>query len=526
MFRSLMHMIRLGRAGFTILRHGARVVPEDANLPEPVQVFARLTAPLRKRAKKDGNEQKLSAALTALGPSYIKLGQFLATRDDVVGSEIARDLERLQDKLPSFPMSDARRTIREELGQGVEDLYTQFSEPVAAASIAQVHKARIKNEDGSEKDVAVKVLRPGVEARFRKDLESYYFAARVVEKFHPPTRRLRPYAIVDTLAQSVAVEMDLRMEAAAISEMAENTAEDEDFRVPSVDWTRSAKRVLTLDWIDGVPLNDIAAVKAAGHDPVRLSKVLMQSFLKHAMRDGFFHADMHPGNLFIDSQGRVVAVDFGIMGRLGPREQRFLAEILHGFITRNYRRVSEVHFEAGYVPRNQSVDLFAQALRAIGEPLMDKTANEISMAHLLGQLLQYTEVFNMQTQPQLLMLQKTMVVVEGVARMLDPKLNMWAVSEPVVSDWMHKNLGVEGKLQDAAEGVGQVGHFMGELPRLLGQAEMAANAFADMAHNGLRLDDDSIGRIAAEQGRQGRGGRIALWIGALSLAAIAASMVF
>lgn len=510
-----------------MLRHGARVVPEDASLPEPVRVFARLTAPLRRRAAKGRkNEEKLSAALTALGPSYIKLGQFLATRDDVVGRDIARDLEKLQDKLPPFPMNESRRAVRDDLGKSVDELFVEFSDPVAAASIAQVHKATIKQDDGSLKHVAVKILRPGVESRFRKDLESYYFAARMIEKLHPPTRRLRPYAVVDTLAQSVAIEMDLRMEAAAISEMAENTAQDEDFHAPGVDWTRSGRRVLTLDWIDGIPIADRDRLVAEGHDPVRLSKVLMQSFLKHAMRDGFFHADMHPGNLFVDPQGRIAAVDFGIMGRLNPRERRFLAEILHGFITRNYRRVSEVHFEAGYVPRNQSVDLFAQALRAIGEPLMDKTANEISMAQLLGQLLQYTEVFNMQTQPQLLMLQKTMVVVEGVARMLDPKLNMWTTSEPVVSAWMHKNLGVEGKLHDAAEGAGQVGHFVGELPRLLGQAEMAANAFANMAHDGLRLDDDTIGRMASEQSRRGRGGRVALWVGALSLAAIALSMIF
>ena len=521
-----MNSARLIRAGFTVLRHGARVVPDDANLPEPVQMFARITAPLRRRAKATGNEKKLSAALTDLGPSYIKLGQFLATRDDVVGREIAEDLARLQDKLPPFPMIEAKKAIKDALGASVEELYAEFSEPVAAASIAQVHKASLREKDGALKTVAVKVLRPNVEARFRKDLESYYFAARMIERLHPPTRRLRPYAIVDTLAKSVAIEMDLRMEAAAISEMAENTADDEDFRVPSVDWTRNARRVLTLEWIDGIPLSDHDALEAAGHDLKKLGTTLMQSFLKHAMRDGFFHADMHPGNLFVDETGCIVAVDFGIMGRLKPRERRFLAEILHGFITRNYTRVSEVHFEAGYIPREQSVEMFAQALRAIGEPLMDRTADEISMAQLLGQLLQYTEVFDMETQPQLLMLQKTMVVVEGVARSLDPQLNMWTTSEPVVKEWMEKNLGVEGKLQDAAEGVGQVGHFVGELPKLLGRAEMAAEAFADMAHDGLRLDQNSINRLADEQASRGRSGRWALWIGALSLAAIAASMIF
>jgi ubiquinone biosynthesis protein len=526
MFRTILNMARLARAGFTVLRHGARVVPEDANLPEPVQVFARITAPLRKRARKSGNEQKLSAALTALGPSYIKLGQFLATRDDVVGREIAKDLEQLQDRLPPFPMSEAKRAIKEALGKPVDTLFEEFSEPVAAASIAQVHKASVREKDGSLKTVAVKILRPNVESRFHKDLESYYFAARLIERLHPPTRRLRPYAIVDTLAKSVAVEMDLRMEAAAISEMAENTASDTDFRVPGIDWTRNARRVLTLEWVDGIPLSDHKALETAGHDLKKLGTTLMQSFLKHAMRDGFFHADMHPGNLFVDKDGCIVAVDFGIMGRLKPRERRFLAEILHGFITRNYTRVSEVHFEAGYIPRSQSVELFAQALRAIGEPLMDKTAEEISMAQLLGQLLQYTEVFDMETQPQLLMLQKTMVVVEGVARMLDPQLNMWTSSEPVVKEWMEKNLGVEGKLHDAAEGVEQVGHFVSEIPKLLGRAEMAADAFADMAHDGLRLDQSSINRLADEQASRGRSGRWALWIGALSLAAIAASMIF
>jgi ubiquinone biosynthesis protein len=520
-----MNSVRLMRAGFTVLRHGARVVPDDANLPEPVQMFARMTAPLRRRGKATGNEKKLSAALTELGPSYIKLGQFLATRDDVVGKEIAQDLALLQDKLPPFPMSEAKKAIKDALGASVEELYAEFSEPVAAASIAQVHKASIRESDGTLKTVAVKVLRPKVEARFGKDLESYFFAARMIERLHPPTRRLRPYAIVDTLAKSVAIEMDLRMEAAAISEMAENIAKDEDFRVPGVDWTRNARRVLTLEWIDGIPLSDHEALEAAGHDLKKLGTTLMQSFLKHAMRDGFFHADMHPGNLFVDEKGCIVAVDFGIMGRLGPRERRFLAEILHGFITRNYTRVSEVHFEAGYIPRTQSVEMFAQALRAIGEPLMDRTADEISMAQLLGQLLQYTEVFDMETQPQLLMLQKTMVVVEGVARMLDPQLNMWTSSEPVVKEWMEKNLGVEGKLHDAAEGVEQVGHFVGELPKLLGRAEMAAEAFADMAHDGIRLDQSSINRLADEQAKRSRGERWALWIGALSLAVIAASMV-
>jgi ubiquinone biosynthesis protein len=244
------------------------------------------------------------------------------------------------------------------------------------------------------------------------------------------------------------------------------------------------------------------------------------------MRDGFFHADMHPGNLFIDQEGRIVAVDFGIMGRLGLKERRFLAEILHGFITRNYRRVAEVHFEAGYVPRRHSVELFAQALRAIGEPIMDRPASEISMAQLLGQLFQYTEVFDMQTRPELLLLQKTMVVVEGVGRSLDPELNIWVVAEPVVRQWMQSQLGAEARFEAAAESAASLGRFVGDIPKLLGQAERTAEALSAMAEEGLRLDDDTVERLAEAQSRQNRMSRIGIWVGALALAAIAFALLF
>jgi ubiquinone biosynthesis protein len=284
--------------------------------------------------------------------------------------------------------------------------------------------------------------------------------------------------------------------------------------------------VLTLEWIDGIPISDQAALAAAGQDVKGLGARLIQAFLRHAMRDGFFHADMHPGNLFVDEQGRIVAVDFGIMGRLGLKERRFLAEILHGFLNRNYTRVAEVHFEAGYVPRKHSVAQFAQALRAIGEPILDRPAREISMAQLLGQLFQYTEVFDMQTRPELLLLQKTMVVVEGVGRSLDPDVNMWTVSEPVVKEWMEEALGPGAQVQAAAEGAASVGRFMGEIPKLLDQAERTAEAFSAMAEEGVRLDDYTVERLAAAQARQDRLNRIGIWIGAVALAAIALALLF
>jgi len=525
MANALLNLVRLTRAGLVILRHGARVVPDHASLPAPARAVLHVAGFFRGSRGRRGNKNKLSAALTSLGPSYIKLGQFMATRDDLVGRELAEDLALLQDKLPPFSMSEAKAAVRGELGSPVEELFEEFGQPLAAASIAQVHKARV-SEGGKPRNVAVKILRPNIESRFRNDLESFAFAARLIEKLQPASRRLRPAAVIDTLARSVAIEMDLRMEAAAISEMAENTANDEGFRVPQIDWTRSSRRVMTLEWVDGIKLSDREALKASGHDLKALGAQVIHSFLRHAMRDGFFHADMHPGNLFVDDKGCLVAVDFGIMGRLGPVEQRFLAEILYGFISRDYKRVAEVHFDAGYVPRRQSVDMFAQALRAIGEPLMDRTAEEISMGHLLGQLFQYTEVFDMEAQPQLLLLQKTMVVVEGVARQLDPQLNMWTTAEPVVKEWMDAQIGMESRLQEAADGAQNVGHFVGEIPRLLGRAERMANAFSDMAEEGLRLDEHTIDALAEAQARRGRMGRWALWIGALSLAVMAWETLF
>jgi ubiquinone biosynthesis protein len=524
---AIANLARLTKAGAVLAWSGARVLPEQANLPAPLALFARVTAPLRKNGTGErGNKTKLSDALTSLGPSYIKLGQFLATRDDIIGRELARDLSTLQDRLPPFSQSEAREAVEEALGAPIDKFYAEFGPPVAAASIAQVHKAKVRGSDGALTPVAVKVLRPGIEQRFQKDLDSYFFAARTIERLHPPSRRLRPIAVVDTLARSVAIEMDLRMEAAAISEMAQNIKNDEGFRVPTVDWARSARRVLTLEWIDGIPIADRQALAAAGHDVKPLGARLMQAFLRHAMRDGFFHADMHPGNLFVDDEGRIVAVDFGIMGRLGLKERRFLAEILYGFLKRDYTRVAEVHFEAGYVPRKHSVAQFAQALRAIGEPIMDRPASEISMAQLLGQLFQYTEVFDMRTRPELLLLQKTMVVVEGVGRSLDPELNIWIVSEPVVKEWMEKELGPGAQFEAAAQGAATVGRLMGDIPKLLGQAERTAEALSAMAEEGLRLDDQTVERLAEAQGRENRTSRIGIWIGALALAAIALALLF
>ncbi len=523
----ILNLLRLARAGLVLAQHGVRFVPQGVPVPWPLRLARAATWPVRVLAwpfrAGESKEARVSAALTRLGPSYVKLGQFLATRADVIGPELARDLSSLQDRMAPFSQAEARAAIEAALGGRVEDHFVEFGPPVAAASIALVHKA-VVIKNGERCEVAVKVLRPNVERRFKRDLDSYFFAARMIERFHAPTRRLKPVAVVETLARTTEIEMDLRLEAAAISEMAENIKRDTGFRVPTVDWKRTSKRVLTLEWIDGIPIADTARLEAAGHNCRALGLTVLQSFLRHAMRDGFFHADMHQGNLLVDPQGNVVAVDFGIMGRLGPKERRFLAEILHGIITRDYRRAAEVHFWAGYVPPHHPVEVFAQALRAIGEPIQGRPAGEISMADLLGQLFAYTEVFDMQTRPELINLQKTMVVVEGVARGLDPHLDIWTAAEPIAREWVESNLGPAGALKDAREGASELGRLLGDVPALLGQAERTLLALAEAARDGVRLDDETVERLAQADARGTRWSRAALWVGALALVGIAIAM--
>ncbi|HEX9237228.1 MAG TPA: AarF/UbiB family protein, partial [Xanthobacteraceae bacterium] len=392
-----------------------------------------------------------------------------------------------------------------------ETLFASFGPPVAAASIAQVHRASVATATG-QRSVAVKILRPGVERRFHADLAAFTFAATHAENVSAEARRLRLVEVVDTLRRTVMVEMDFRLEAAALSEMAENTKADPDFRVPAVDWDRTSKEVLTLEWIDATPLSDRARLQAKGFDLPRLARALIQTFLRHALRDGFFHADMHPGNLFVDDEARLIAVDFGIMGRLGVKERLFLAEILHGFITRDYYRTAEVHFEAGYVPLRHSIEDFAQAIRAIGEPIHNRTAEDISMARLLALLFEVTGLFDMRTRPELLLLQKTMVVVEGVARSLDPKLDMWRTAEPVVREWMERHLGAAGKLESAALGAAEVGRFVGHAPGLLTRGARVLDQLDEITRDGLVLSPQTIAELDKTEARRGRWMIAALWI--------------
>nr|WP_246505124.1 2-polyprenylphenol 6-hydroxylase [Microvirga antarctica] len=509
-------MARNARAGFVLAREGALSLIDPNALPPSARLGLRVARMIERRSGGD-SAARLSTALTRLGPSYVKFGQFLATRPDIVGAAAALDLERLQDRMPPFPRAEAVRVVESALGRPLSEMFVAFSEPLAAASIAQVHKAVIRTNEG-DLTVAVKVVRPGVREGFARDLQAMRAAARLFERWVPDARRLKPVEIVDALARSVSVEMDLRLEAAAVSELAENTKDDLDFRVPKPEWDLTARDVLTITWIDGIRLNDVAAIEAAGLDRVALGRTVIQSFLRHAIRDGFFHADMHPGNLFVDDQGRLVAVDFGIMGRLGMKERRFLAEILLGFIQRDYLRVARVHFEAGYVPPHHSVEDFAQAIRAIGEPIHDRRADEISMAKLLTLLFEITALFDMATRIELVMLQKTMVVVEGVARNLDPKLDMWTTSEPVVRTWMERHIGPVGRIEEAGKGLMTLAGLAADLPDMALRAQRILARVDDLTARNLARDD--AGRVAGRS--RGHGwNTAALWIIALSLMIIA-----
>ena len=458
---------RLIRTGATFQRTGAMGAALDAmNAPPRVRAAARLLGLPFAWLGYPGNPAlpPITRAITALGPAYIKFGQILSTRPDVVGIEMAEQLRVLQDRLPPFPTAIARKLVESELGAPVETLFSSFSEPVAAASIAQVHQAH-RADDGAE--VAVKVLRPGIEAAFRRDLDAFHLAAGLIERLSPGSRRLRPRDVVAHFESVVLGELDLRLEAAAASEFAENTREDPGLSVPRPHWPLSARRVMTSDWADGIPMADVAAIRAAGHDPHRLAVRLIQLFLSHALRDGFFHADMHQGNLRVASGGEIVAFDFGIMGEIDEYTRRVYAEILYGFIQRDYHRVARVHFEAGYVPADRNMAQFSRALRAVGEPIFGADASRISMANLLAYLFEVTERFGMATRTELILLQRTMVVVEGVARTLDPQTNIWEAARPVVELYIRDNLGPRAVMRDGLRVVQALGRHGPLLPELV-----------------------------------------------------------
>jgi ubiquinone biosynthesis protein len=410
MFEPFRHVARLLVIARTLARHDALFPLRDAQIAPIVTLLARALAKKDRGGRTAPRAgQRLAAALDELGPSFIKLGQAISVRSDLLGEEVAEDLSALQDRLPPFGAAEARATVERQLGKPVATLFARFDDkPVAAASIAQVHYA----ETTADEPVAVKILRPGIEAAFERDVALLEWLAGLAERTRPALRRLKPREVVATFRETVRIEMDLRMEAAAASEFAESLADDPNVHIPKVDWLRTSRRVMTLERIEGIPVDERENLIAAGHDPDQIVARAAETFFVQVFRNGFFHADMHPGNLFVDRDGRLVMVDFGIMGRVDRKTRIYLAEMLVGFLQGDYRAVAEVHFRAGYIPRHKSLDVFMQACRSIGEPIMNKPLHEISLARLLAQLFQITEAFEMETQPQLLLLQKSMLLAE------------------------------------------------------------------------------------------------------------------
>ena len=476
---SLMSYFRLARAGWILMREGVTRLVDPSTLPSAGKIAVKTLRMFEKGSvKRADNAERLTQALNRLGPTYIKIGQFLATRPDIVGKSVASHLSLLQDRLSPFDTQIAKTEIENTFGQPCDELFEDFSEPIAAASIAQVHKAKWRDNNGNLRDVAVKVLRPNIRKRFKNDLDAFATAARWAERLIPSMRRLRPVVAIETHARSAELELDLRLEAAALSELGENMQSDPLYRTPDVIWEHMSRDILITEWIDGIKLSDVDGLREAGHNLEKLADEVIQSFLTQAVRDGFFHADPHQGNMFVEEGGKIVAIDCGIMGRINEGESRFLAEILWGFINRDYQRIAEVHFDAGYVPARHKVADFAQALRGIGEPIHGVQADDISMARLLQQLLDVTDLFDMPMQPQLIFLQRTMVVAEGVARSLDPNFNMWVAAEPVLKEWVSGHVGPKAHLKRAVDGVDALGKLVGELPRLAERAEKLSADFA------------------------------------------------
>ena len=496
MFKRVFQLFKIAR---NLATSGAiDTINQMHSLPLPINIFFNIlsigssTKPIDKQ-KTSG--EKLCAALQGMGTTFIKLGQFLATRPDIIGEEMAKNLEKLQDKVPAFDNFEAKKVIKKEIGDNQFKNILEISEPIAAASIAQVHIAKIKNEN-KNKEVAIKILRPDIEKLFNEELDALMLFAYIVENLFSKAKRLKLVEVVYLLREITNIEMDLRFEAAAANELYENTKNDVGFNVPKIYWNYTTKRILTLDKVDGISIREHVELKNLGVDLKNLAENLIQHFLKQAVRDGFFHGDMHQGNLFVDNRGNIIPVDFGIMGRLDKNNRKFLAEILYGFIQRDYIKVADVHFQAGLVPQDASKEEFAQALRSVGEPIFGQSIKDISGGNLLAQLFEITEKFNMATQPALLLLQKTMVVVEGVARKIYPETNIWEVSRPVLENWL-KNLKSPKSTLDTA--INTSAEIIKRIPDFPGLMDKANYALQLMAEGKLNLGPGNNKNLEIEQ---------------------------
>jgi ubiquinone biosynthesis protein len=475
MFKMIATFFRLLRTAWVLIRHDSLVPTEYAKLvPLPVRIIGAISRIFSVGNRKGNAGERFANALEDLGPAYIKFGQILSTRGDMFDAEFAEGLSRLKDKVPPFPMKKAEEMMAEEWGAPWSKHLKTLSEPIAAASVAQVHKGELH----SGEIVAVKILRPKIQQRMTKDMDVIGLVAKLAHNAVPKLRRLRPKDFVAEARRAVMLELDLRLEAAAQSELAEIAKETDLFRVPTLNWDLVGKNVLVSEWIDGVHLSSPEVLTDPAIDKKDLARQVIQSFLASTFEYGVFHADMHEGNLIVDENGKLVLLDFGILGRLGDAEIRFEIDTLYGFLQRDYYKIAKVHFDIGYVPPHHSIDDFASALRAVGEPIFGKKAEEVSMAKVLLQLLEITELFDMELQPQLILLQKTMMQAEGVARRLDPEFDMWEASRPIVEKAVRRELGPERYINDFLDGLERTRKTLQTLPDATDNIAKLAEAWA------------------------------------------------
>lgn len=467
MINSLQNLNRIFTIYRVLAKHDALFIVEEKVLGRRLSQLIKFAAKPLTQASSKRRGVKLADALTELGPTFIKLGQALSTRPDLFDEEMIHDLTNLQDKLPAFSFAEVEKILNEDFDGGSLKLYKNIDkECVAAASIAQVHLAITR--EGEE--VAVKVLRPGVKEAFKKDIALLKWLAKLAEKFSPNVSRLKLKDAVREFEKSVNIEMNLRLEAAAADELRHNISSHKKVKIPKIDWQRTSDRVLTLERLKGRRIDDTPGIKSMGLNSTEIVETAAHLFFHMVFENGFFHADLHPGNLFIQDDGTLAVLDFGIMGRIDSKTQKYLAEMLLGFITRDFYKVAEIHKQAGYIPQGTDINIFAQACRAITEPILNKPLGEISVARLLGQLFKVTEEFNMQTQPQLLLLQKSMLLAEGTGRLIAPQLNMWQLSKPLVEKWIQRELGVHAKLRDS---IVETSSALQRLPSLITNMEKA-----------------------------------------------------
>ncbi len=510
--RRIHQLIRLVKINIVFLRHGLDEYIFALHIFRPISFLYRLLPWNWFHKHTESREIRLRKALEDLGPIFIKLGQMLSTRKDLLPDELAVELAKLQDNVPPFPNEEARRIIEKGLGKSVHEVFAQFSaEPLASASIAQVHAAELK--DGRQ--VVVKVVRPGIEKVIERDVGLMYVIAGFANRYWPEARRLRPLEIVAEYEKTIFDELDLMREAANASQLKRNFEDSPLLYIPGIEWDLTSERVMVMERIGGIPIGNTEALHQHGVNMQALAESGVEIFFTQVFRDNFFHADMHPGNIFVNVRDpehpQYIAVDFGIVGSLTPEDQRYLAENFYAFFRRDYRRVAELHVESGWVPSTTRVNDFEAAIRTVCEPIFERPLKEISFGHFLLRLFQTARRFNMEVQPQLVLLQKTLLNIEGLGRELYPDLDLWKTAKPFIENWMHEQIGVKALAR------GMKTHFPKLLEKLPETPLLLADVISKASREKLRIDYraeqlDQLDRTLREGQR-----RNGLWIIASAL---------